>query len=121
MIDKKTLLLGATTDATRYAHLAAIRLSDSGHSIINVGLKSGTIAGVPIELPETVYTDIHTITLYINPAKQQSLYNYIFKTNPKRIIFNPGTENEELRQLAHEKGINTEYACTLVLLSLGQY
>ena len=121
MTNKKTLILGATTDATRYAYLAAERLSNNGHSIINAGLKTGTVAGVTIEMPEVIYTDIDTITLYINPQKQQSLYNYILKTNPKRIIFNPGTENPELQKLANQQGIATECACTLVLLSLGQY
>lgn len=121
MTNKKTLILGASADSTRYAYLAAERLSFSGHSIINVGQKTGTVAGVPIEIPNLIHSDIHTITLYINPVKQQLLYDYIFKTNPKRIIFNPGTENEELRKLANAQGIATEYACTLVLLSLGQY
>jgi len=121
MINKKTLILGATTNATRYAYLAAERLSNNGHHIINVGLKTGTVAGVSIEMPEVIYTDIDTITLYINPEKQQLLYDYIIKTNPKRIIFNPGTENPELQKLANARGIATEYACTLVLLMLGQY
>jgi len=121
MTNKKTLILGATTDATRYAYLAAERLCGSGHSIINVGLKTGTVAGGLIEMPKVIYTDIDTITLYVNPEKQQSLYKYILKTNPKRIIFNPGTENPELQKLANQQGITTEYACTLVLLSLGQY
>ncbi|ALM50456.1 CoA-binding protein [Flavobacterium psychrophilum] len=121
MIKRKTLILGATTDSTRYSYLAAVRLSNSGHTIINVGLKTGNVAGVDIEIPGEIYTDIDTITVYIGPSKQQPLYDYIIKTNPQRIIFNPGTENEELKKLAKAHGITTEYACTLVLLSLGQY
>ena len=118
---KKTLVLGATPDESRYAYLASNRLVRSGHNIVNVGIKTGEVAGVPIEKPETIHTDIDTITLYVGPQHQESLYNYILDTHPKRIIFNPGTENSELRRMANEKGIETEYACTLVLLSIGQY
>ncbi len=121
MADKKTLILGATPNTGRYANLAANRLVRSGHTIVNVGIKEGEVAGVPIEKPETIHHDIDTITLYVGPANQQSLYNYILATNPKRIIFNPGTENSELRRMANDKGIETEYACTLVMLSIGQY
>jgi predicted CoA-binding protein len=121
MADKRTLILGATPNTSRYANLAANRLVRSGHSIVNVGIKSGEMAGVPIEKPETIHNDIDTITLYVGPQHQQELYDYILKTKPKRIIFNPGTENSELRRMAGEQGIETEYACTLVLLSIGQY
>jgi predicted CoA-binding protein len=121
MADKKTLVLGATPNPGRYAHLAANRLVRSGHSIVNVGLKTGEVAGVPIEKPEAIHNDIDTITLYVGPQHQPELYDYILDTHPKRIIFNPGTENSELRRMANEKGIETEYACTLVLLSIGQY
>jgi predicted CoA-binding protein len=121
MADKKTLVLGATPDASRYAYLAANRLVSKGHTIVNVGIKTGEVAGVPIEKPETIHNDIDTVTLYIGPQNQPPLYDYILNTHPKRIIFNPGTENSELRRMANEKGIETEYACTLVLLSIGDY
>jgi hypothetical protein len=120
-LNKKTLVLGATPNPGRYANLAANRLVRSGHSIVNVGLKKGEVAGVPIEQPQTIHNDIDTITLYVGPQHQPELYDYIMDTHPKRIIFNPGTENSELRNMANEKGIETEYACTLVLLSIGQY
>lgn len=118
---KKTLILGATPNAGRYAYLAADRLVKSGHPIVNVGIKEGEAAGVPIEKPEVIHNDIDTITLYVGPQNQEPLYDYILNTHPKRIIFNPGTENSELRRMANEKGIETEYACTLVLLSVGEY
>jgi predicted CoA-binding protein len=121
MSDKKTLILGATPNSGRYAYLAAHRLTSHGHTIVNVGLKSGEVAGVAIEKPITIHNDIDTITLYVGPQNQPSLYDYILNTHPNRIIFNPGTENSELRKLANEKGIETEYACTLVLLSIGEY
>jgi predicted CoA-binding protein len=121
MADKKTLVLGATPNTSRYANMAANRLVRSGHSIVNVGIRTGEVAGVLIEKPETIHSDIDTITLYVGPQNQEGLYDYILKTHPKRIIFNPGTENSELRRMANEEGIETEYACTLVLLSIGQY
>jgi predicted CoA-binding protein len=121
MSNKKTLVLGATPDSSRYAYLAANRLVKAGHDIINVGIKKGEVAGVSIEPAEEIHTDVDTITLYIGPQNQPALYDYILDTNPKRIIFNPGTENSELRKMANDKGIATDYACTLVLLSIGQY
>jgi predicted CoA-binding protein len=121
MANKKTLVLGATPNPGRYAYLAANRLAGHGHPIVNVGLKKGEVAGVAIEKAETIHKDIDTITLYVGPHNQPPLYDYILNTHPKRIIFNPGTENEELRRMANEKGIETEYACTLVLLSIGEY
>lgn len=121
MSNKKTLVLGATPDSSRYAYLASNRLVSHGHNIVNVGIKTGEVAGVPIEKPETIHDDIDTITLYIGPQNQPPLYDYILKTHPKRIIFNPGTENSELRKMANDNGIETEYACTLVMLSIGDY
>jgi hypothetical protein len=118
---KKTLILGATPNPSRYAYLAANKLVAHGHEIINVGIKSGEVAGQPIEKPEKIHTDVDTITLYVGAANQSDLYDYIIKTNPKRIIFNPGSENPELEELAQEKGIATEEACTLVLLSTNSY
>jgi predicted CoA-binding protein len=118
---KKTLILGATTNTSRYAYLAAHRLTAHGHPIINAGIKSGEVAGQPIEKPEVIYSDIDTITVYLGANNQKGYYNYILSTKPKRIIFNPGAENQELEELAKEKGIETLEACTLVLLSTNQY
>lgn len=118
---KKTLILGASTNPDRYAYLAAQRLTQHGHPIVNVGIKSGEVAGVPIEPAEKLHSDIDTITLYIGAKNQPAYYDYILNTHPKRIIFNPGTENPELEAKAKEKGIETLEACTLVMLSTGQY
>ena len=118
---KKTMILGASTNPSRYAFLAANKLVNFGHPIINVGLKTGEVAGVSIEKPSVIHTDIDTITLYLGKAHQLDLYDYIIQTKPKRIIFNPGTENAELENLAHNNGIETTTACTLVMLSTNQY
>lgn len=121
MANKKTLVLGATPNSSRYAYLAANRLVKAGHDIINVGIKKGEVAGVPIEPAEGIHKGVDTITLYVGPQNQPPLYDYILNTKPKRIIFNPGTENRELQQKAREQGIETLHACTLVMLSTGEY
>lgn len=118
---KKTLILGASNNPARYANLAAHRLVAHGHPIVNIGIKSGEVAGVQIETADEVHSDLDTITLYLGPKNQPQYYEYILKSKPKRIIFNPGTENPELEKLAEENGIETLEACTLVMLSTGQY
>ena len=117
----KTLILGASDNPSSYAYLAANRLLKNGHQIINIGIKSGEVAGFPIERAQKIYPNVDTITMYIGPLKQAQYYNYIIKTMPRRIIFNPGTENPELELLAKEAGIIVQEACTLVLLSTNQY
>ncbi len=118
---KKTLILGATNNPARYAFMAANRLVSKGHPIVNIGLKQGEAAGVPIEKADKVYTDIDTVTIYLSPENQEQYYDYIIKSKPRRIIFNPGAENPELEEMARQNGIETSEACTLVLLSTGQY
>jgi len=117
----KTLIIGATNNEARYAYLAAHRLVAAGHEIVNIGIKKGEVAGVPITPPSEPLQDIDTVTLYIGPRLQPQYYDYLIKTKPKRIIFNPGTENQELISLAEANGILPVFACTLVLLSTGQY
>jgi predicted CoA-binding protein len=118
---KKTLIIGASPNPSRYAYLAANMLKSKGHEIVNVGIKKGEVAGVEIEAPGNIHSDIHTITLYIGPRLQDQYYDYILQTNPKRVVFNPGTENGELESLLRANGIEPVEACTLVLLSTGQY
>ncbi len=118
---KKTLIIGASPDANRYAYKAAHMLTSRGHEIVNVGIKNGEVAGVPIEKPSQIHSDIDTITLYIGPATQPEYFDYIIATKPERVIFNPGTENVELQRILDANDINYTEACTLVLLSIGQY
>jgi predicted CoA-binding protein len=118
---KKTLILGATPNADRYAYRAAHMLTAKGHPIVNVGIKQGEVAGVKIEKPGAPYTDIDTVTLYIGPDLQEGYYDYILETKPKRVIFNPGTENPVFEKMLDLHNIEPVEACTLVLLSIGQY
>jgi predicted CoA-binding protein len=118
---KKTLIIGASPDPSRYAYKAAHMLTRFKHDIVNVGIKKGEVAGVAIEKQGDIHRDIDTVTLYIGPALQPQYYEYIVATHPKRVIFNPGTENVELENLLMKNNIEPILACTLVLLSTGQY
>lgn len=117
-----TLVLGATPNESRYANKATKRLLAAGHDVVLVGIKQGEIEGIPIlnGQPE-LDVEIDTITLYVGPRHQPDYYDYLIGLAPRRIIFNPGTENAELMNLAQQAGIATEAACTLVLLSTGAY
>ncbi|MEL7020455.1 MAG: CoA-binding protein [Bacteroidota bacterium] len=118
---KKTLVLGASTNPDRYSNRATRMLAQHGHEVIPVGIKAGHIDDIEIITKPADWKDIDTVTLYLRPALQASYYDYIIGLRPNRIIFNPGTENPVLSQRARDAGIATEAACTLVLLSTGQY
>jgi len=118
---KKTLVLGASPNPTRYSHAAVTQLSRYGHEVVAVGRREGEIDGIAIQKGEPALESIHTVTLYLNADNQKQYYDYILGLNPKRIIFNPGAENPELARLARERGIETLPACTLVMLSVGNY
>lgn len=118
---KKTLIVGASNNPARYAYLVANKLVRKGYPIVNVGRKKGKVAGVEIESIDDIHTDIDTITLYVGPQNQSVYYDYILQTKPKRVIFNPGTENKELKEKLEEAGIEAVEACTLVMLNTEQY
>ena len=121
MKEKKTLVLGASENPSRYSFLAVQRLRSHGHPVVAVGRKHSFVSDVEIITEKKEWQDIDTITLYLNPQHQQGYYDYILSLKPKRIIFNPGAENDELEGLAEKKGIKTIEACTLVMLSTNQY
>lgn len=118
---KKTVVIGASPDPSRYAYLAVERLKKHGHEVVPLGKRQGSIAGSEIILDRPEIQGVDTVTLYINPQHQVSWYPYILALRPARIVFNPGTENPELKKLAEDAGIQCEEACTLVLLSTDQY
>jgi uncharacterized protein len=120
---KKTVIIGATTNPGRYAYLAAQMLTNYQHDIVPVGLKEGAVFGKEILdiLEKPPVKDVDTVTLYIGPQRQPEYYNYILSMKPKRIIFNPGTENDEFIRMAEAQGVEALEACTLVMLRTGQY
>ena len=101
--------------------MAVRKLAAYHHPVVAIGRRTGDINGTPIINEPPALNDVDTVTLYLNPSNQKPYYDYILSLNPKRIIFNPGAENDELKQLAAKKGISTMEACTLVLLSTDQF
>ncbi len=118
---KKTLVLGASDNPSRYSYLAINRLRSHGHPVIAIGKKKTQVADAPVTNEKVFDTGVDTVTLYLNPMHQKQYYDYILSLKPKRIIFNPGAENDEFYDLAKKNGIQPVEACTLVLLSTGQY
>jgi predicted CoA-binding protein len=119
--NKKTLVLGASLKSNRYSHIAIQRLVEKNIDVVAIGLKRGVISGVEIQTKEIPIIDIHTVTLYLNAKRQQEYYDYIISLKPKRVIFNPGTENEEFYKILEKNKIYYEIACTLVLLRMNLY
>lgn len=120
-MNKKTLVIGASLNPSRYSNLVIQKLIAYGHEVVAIGKRAGEIAGIKIDTEQLSYNDLDTITLYLNPMNQKEFYNYIISLKPKRVIFNPGTENPELYKLLKENNIPFEEACSLVLLSTNQY
>ena len=120
-MSKKTVVIGATPDSSRFAYKAATMLKNFGHDFVPVGIKKGEVAGKTILNDMPHIDDVHTVTLYVGPQNQGSLEDYIINLKPKRIIFNPGTENDHLIRLAKENKIEAVLGCTLVMLSVGTY
>jgi predicted CoA-binding protein len=118
---KKTLVLGASQNPARYSYLAVHRLRAHQHPVVAIGKRDGKVADVNIIKEHPPMNDIDTITVYMNQNNQKQYYDYILSLHPKRIIFNPGAENDELAEMAAQQGIQPMEACTLVLLSTGQY
>ncbi|HSV10036.1 MAG TPA: CoA-binding protein [Hanamia sp.] len=121
MSTKKTLVLGASANPSRYSYLAINMLRQKGHDVVAVGKHTGKVNDVEVKSEQQPIESLDTVTLYLNANNQKPYYDYIFSLKPKRIIFNPGAENQELAALAEEKNIQPQNACTLVLLSTGQY
>lgn len=120
-MQKKTLVMGASSKPERYSYKAVKMLQEYNHPVVAVGFRESNIDSIPIYSGEPLFEGIDTLTLYLGPQNQKNIYDYILKLHPKRIIFNPGTENTELMKMAINNGIEVEEACTLVLLSTNQY
>ena len=118
---KRTLVIGASEKPERYAYKATVMLNEYKHDTYAYGLRAGNIEGNTIQTTWPTDQVFDTVTLYVGPKNQSEWVDYIFALNPKRIIFNPGTENTEFETLAERKGIEVLEACTLVLLSINQY
>lgn len=122
-MNKKTVVLGASPNPSRYSYHATELLSEEGYEVIPLGIRKGQVSGAEILDVRGFPTiqDVDTVTLYVGPARQDGLFEYILSLNPKRVIFNPGTENPMLFKVLDDAGIPWIEACTLVMLRTGQY
>lgn len=120
-MNKKTLVIGASENPARYSNKAIRALRSKKHDVVALAKRKGQVLDVPILTKFPLDEEVDTVTLYLGPQHQSEYYSPIIKLNPKRVIFNPGTENSEFVNLLKEKGIEAEQACTLVLLSIGNY
>lgn len=118
---KRTLLIGASENSERYSFKAIWALVLHHHDVVAIGARVGQVAGVSFGPEKKDFEDVDTVTLYIGPRHQPEYYSYVIGLKPRRVIFNPGTENPEFIAKLQEAGITTEIACTLVLLAIGQY
>lgn len=116
-----TLVLGASLNENRYSNIAIKRLRSKMLPVAALGLRKGMVKDVHIDDEKIAYKNIDTVTLYLNPKRQEEYYDYIIGLKPRRVIFNPGTENMEFVELLKENAIETQITCTLVLLSTNQY
>ena len=121
MAVKKTLVLGASDNPSRYSYLAIHRLRNHNHPVVAIGKKDTRVGDVTVIKEKKNFEKIDTVTLYLNPQHQKEYYDYILSLKPKRIIFNPGAENPELAGIAFKNNILSLEACTLVMLSTNQY
>ena len=117
----KTLVIGASENPERYAYKAIQKLLAHGHEVKALALRKGEVNGVTFETEQVPYTDIDTVTMYVGPKNQPVYYDYIEALKPRRVIFNPGTENEEFMRILRENDIDVEVDCTLVMLHTRQY
>jgi len=118
---KRTLVIGASPNPSRFSYKAVKMLKEYNIPVFAVGLRQGEISGVKIEKPFPALSDIHTITLYVGAKNQPFYYDFIIKIKPKRVIINPGADNNELESLLLANGIEVIRDCTLLMLGGGSY
>jgi uncharacterized protein len=110
------VVLGASDNPTRYSYIAVRKLKLAGHTVYPVGIKNATVEGLQIITKRDPLENIDIITVYVGQVNQPGWYDFILKTNPRKIILNPGAENGELTELAENLGIEVVEECTLVML-----
>jgi uncharacterized protein len=116
-----TLVMGASLNSHRYSHLAVLRLQEMDKPVLAIGKRTGQIGKTMVSLTLPGDNLVHTATLYLNAENQKEYYSFLLQSGIKRVIFNPGAENPDLEEQLKQKGIETLRACTLVMLSTGQF
>ena len=120
-MEHKTLVFGASLKPNRVSNMVVDRLLNNGHEVVAFGLVPGNISGIEVSPELKAYENIDTISLYISAKWQSDYYDYLVGLKPRRVIFNPGTENGQFYKLLNDNNIEVDVACSLVLLSTNQY
>ena len=118
---KKTVVIGASPNETRYSYKAVKKLNKYGHEVIPLGIRKGKIENFEIITEKPALSNVHTVTMYVGTQNQENWIDYIYSLKPERIIFNPGTENPDFINEAKLKGIEVLTTCTLILLDSGGF
>lgn len=119
---KTVAIVGASNNPDRYANKAQHLLMDKGYPVIAINTNESNILGaVTVAEISQIAIPVDTVTLYISPPRQAKIIPQILKLKPRRVIFNPGTENPDAYAALQQAGISYEEACTLVLLKTGQF
>ncbi|MBB6480220.1 CoA-binding protein [Spirochaeta isovalerica] len=121
-MSENVVVLGASPKPERYSNKAVTMLMENGYNVIPVHPAVKEVNGISVtaDLSE-IEDEIHTVTLYVNGMMVEKMADKILAVNPKRVIFNPGTESEAAKQIFLDKGIQVQEACTLVLLRTKQF
>lgn len=120
-MQKLTLVLGASLKEQRYSNICIRTLNSSRLPVQAIGLREGKIGNTMINTGKPELEDVHTVTLYLGPQNQKDWYDYLLELKPERVIFNPGTENDELQEILHEAGIEVIEDCTIMMVQGGRY
>jgi predicted CoA-binding protein len=119
---ERVVIIGASDNPERYSHQAQLLLRQHGHEVVPVHPKLTAIEGVPVVADVSAISGpVDTVTLYVGPQISLTLKDKLIALKPRRVIFNPGTENAALEEALMAAGIACEEACTLVLLRTGQF
>jgi hypothetical protein len=118
---KKTLVLGGSPNPSRYSYLAINRLREHQHPVWSIGRRPAQVADITVQQEMTPIEDLDTVSVYLNQENQKNYYDFILAQHPRRVIFNPGAENPEFEKILEEHGVEVLEACTLVLLTTGQF
>jgi predicted CoA-binding protein len=115
------VVLGASPNPDRYSHKAVKRLVRNNFKVIAIGKRQGMIENIPIIITQPALSDVHTVVIYLAPYHQGEIFDYVLSLNPKRVIFNPGTESPEFDEFLESYNIRIVHDCTLVMLATGRF
>lgn len=119
---KTTAIIGASPKPERYSYKAMKMLEEYGHKVHLVTPKTSPIEDHPVYASlQDVPEDLDTVTMYVGEKTSDQLVNDLISKSPKRVIFNPGSENRRLEAELKKRNIEVVHGCTLVMLRSGQF